>query len=182
MKNLLYILLILSLISCGDYENEMFFNSHQNSLALLSPKTVKDKKSSIPSIANLLKKVELSITDDPEKLSTSDTTPKFQINSTVDIYIACRFSYYSGIHNLGMRIYLPDGSLYIDVNTQINFNLIASYSSNGIIVENSGSTLIAKYIMPVAGTELAIFMITGKYKVEISLDGDKLIEKEFTLE
>ncbi len=180
MKKVCIIILVLGLIGCGTYEDDLVLNSLHNDLLLLK-KADKSRKISTTSVANMLKKIEISVSEDPAKLFSEDVPPEFSINSVIDLVIAARFSYFSGYHKIGMKIFLPDGSLYFSSDADVDFDKNASYSENGIIIENSDMVLTAKYIMPVAGTELAIFMLTGKYKAEIYLDGNMVAEKEFVL-
>ncbi|MCX7957500.1 MAG: hypothetical protein N3B13_00440 [Deltaproteobacteria bacterium] len=181
MKKVMIAILVSGLIGCGMYEEEININSSSDSLMMLARKVEKGKKLTPPSVSNLIRRAEISVSDDPSKLFTENANSEFSISSVMDINIAGRFSFYSGIHNIGIRVYLPDGSLYINASSDVNFDTNFSYSSNSIIIENSESVLTARYIMPVAGTEIAIFMLTGRYKSEIYIDGNKVAEKEFFL-
>ncbi|MCX7944843.1 MAG: hypothetical protein N2746_10095 [Deltaproteobacteria bacterium] len=174
------ILIIVSFIGCGTYEGKEI-NATSNQSMHYSGKFDLFKRLSAPFIPNFIMKVEVSITDDPSTLFSEAVKSEFSINTVIDLYIASRFSFYSGIHTIEIKVYLPDGNLYINSRVDVDFDVQASYSLDSVIIENDNSILIAKYIMPVAGTELAILMITGIYKTEIYLDGVKVAEREFLL-
>lgn len=181
MKRLVIIISILGLIGCGTYEDEVSYLSKSTNLIFLKQKINHNKKISPSQIGELLKKVEVSVSENESDLFKENLSNEFSINSVMDIYIGARFSYYSGIHNIGINIYLPDGSLYRKSAAEIDFGIEGNYSMNNIIIDNSDSGLIAKYILPIAGTELSIFNLVGSYNVEISIDNVVVANMSFIL-
>lgn len=181
MMKVVNIIIILSLVSCGTYEEDINLMKNENNLIIKHRLAIGNKLLPV-SLSGLLKKVEVSISDNESRLFEEDLSNKFQINSVINLYIAAKFSNYSGSHNIGIRIYLPDGSLYISKNTDVDFDVKLNYSSNGIIIANKDNGLIAEYILPVAGTELSIFNLSGKYRVEFLLDQNVVVVSEFILE
>ncbi len=175
------IMIILSLVSCGMYEEDINLMNSENNL-IIKQRLAKGNNIHPVSLSILLKKVEVSISDNESRLFEENLSNKFQINSVINLYIAAKFSNYSGSHNIGIRIYLPDGNLYISKNTDVDFNANLNYSSNGIIIENKDNGLIAEYILPVAGVDLSIFNLSGKYRVEFLLDQNIVVVSEFILE
>ncbi|MGB9599515.1 MAG: hypothetical protein ACP5QK_09660 [Myxococcota bacterium] len=181
MKRLITIIVMFGLIGCGTYDEDSNYVSTSGNLLSIKQKVDKKNKISFANISQLIKKVEVSISDNDSALFTESATDEFLINSVIDIYIGAKFYNYTNKHKLGINIYLPDGNIYRKSEAEVDFSVQGNYSIGGVIIENTDSILIARYIIPVAGTELSIFNLTGTYNVEILLDNSVVAKSSFVL-
>lgn len=171
---------ILVMSGCGDMEDEQLLISLQKELKVSSVSAKYDRIKKV-NLAVPIRQVSISISDEEDRLFLTDSNSEFSINTIIDVYIGVKFIGYSGIHNIKINTYLPDGNLYRSKSLDIDFSISSLYSSNDIIVEIESSSAIIKDIIPIAGTEIAIFNLIGNYKVEVLLDQNVVAVSNFIL-
>lgn len=175
------VIVVMSISACGTYENESAFGSLSQNLVLQKGKVLKSAKQRIPGVnVNVLKNVEISFADNEDYLFSDMSKSEFS-TSAIDVYIGAKFIGYNGVHNVGIRVYLPDGSLYTSKSAGVDFDKGSSFAANGLIFDFADGVLIVKDILPVAGSEISVFNLVGKYSVEVVVDNIVVSSSYFTI-
>ncbi len=183
MKKLISMILvsaIIIMVGCGGLEENSSIMTINDKLKSFS-KPVFINKTRIGRLPIVMQSIEISFADREDKLFSEEAKQEFDVNSVMDIIIGVKFINYSGIHNVAISVYLPDGSLFRSNKSEIDFSRDILYGSNGLIIDVSNSVAIVKDIVPVAGTEISIFNLVGQYKVEVSVDGKVVAISSFVL-
>ncbi|MBI5527751.1 MAG: hypothetical protein HY897_15580 [Deltaproteobacteria bacterium] len=102
----------------------------------------------------------------------------FPIASTVDVYIAVDYTNLTGSHAQSVRVFAPDGSLYQKFDKSI---CIGSSCTSGAAPETIGSVSQYWESLPVAGTYITQYSLSGSWRVDLYVDGVKKQSGTFLL-
>ncbi|MBI5528675.1 MAG: hypothetical protein HY897_20280 [Deltaproteobacteria bacterium] len=102
----------------------------------------------------------------------------FPIASTVDVHVAVDYTNLSGLHAQSVRVFAPDGSFYQGFDKSI---CVGSGCTSGAAPEVIGS--VAQYweTLPVAGTYITQYNLSGSWRVDLYVDGVKKQSGTFLL-
>ena len=101
----------------------------------------------------------------------------FPIASTVDVFIAVDYTNLTGAHTQSVRIFAPDGSFYQKFDRQ----LCLSGKCTGVKPEVIGSVSQYWETLPVAGTYITQYSLSGSWRVDLYVDGVKNASATFML-
>jgi hypothetical protein len=101
----------------------------------------------------------------------------FPIASTVDVHIAVDYTNLSGAHSQSVRVFAPDGSFYQKYDRQ----LCLSGKCTGDKPEVIGSVSQYWESLPVAGTYITQYSLSGSWRVDLYVDGVKKQSGTFML-
>lgn len=108
-------------------------------------------------------------------------TADFEIDQLRDLFIFVAWRGVRGMHSQEVRLLLPDGNLYQALDTKFTTQQgLAAMDGVQVAQLSRGEPTVVSFL-PVAGTFITQRLLSGTWRIQVSLDGKLVTETTFEL-